>query len=69
MWKLQRIFLIMLINYRKRKMLQVALCSGMASVEVLNESIVVDQLINRLNKLECKKGNVKFLNGSQKLYN
>lgn len=61
MWKIQRLFLLCLINYRKQKMLRLALSYGMSSVEVLNESIVVDRLLNKLKRLDHKRDYVKHL--------
>lgn len=46
---------MILINYQKRKMLRSALTYGMSSVEVLNESIIIDGLINKLKRLDHQK--------------
>lgn len=61
MW-IYRIFLLFLIKYRKRKMLRLALNYGMSSVEVLAESIFIDGLINKLTRIERRKGSRTFSN-------
>lgn len=54
MWKIRKIFLLLLIGYRKRKMLRLASFYGMTSYEVLNESIIIDRLLNLLRKGDRK---------------